>query len=117
MAPGGPDWRIAQRRPCRAGAAGRGRLLEPHGTLSGQLIVTADQVLKGLEGSWEHQLRANVRGRTIVFVSYSGWDLDFQPLWNDVLQAAGRALWSTCPTRPSRDASAGSCRGSRPVDD
>jgi hypothetical protein len=73
------------------------QLLKPHGTLTGQLIVTADQVLKGLERSWERQLRADVRGRTVVFVGYSGWDLDFQPLWNDVLHAAGRVLWFDLP--------------------
>jgi hypothetical protein len=73
------------------------QLLKPHGTLTGQLIVTADQVLKGLELSWERQLRADVQGRTVVFVGYSGWDLDFQPLWNGALQAARRVLWFDMP--------------------
>ena len=73
------------------------QLLKPHGTLTGQLIVTADQVLKGLSPSWERRLRADVTGRTVVFVGYSGWDLDFQPLWNDALQDAGQVLWFDLP--------------------
>ena len=77
--------------------SGDAQLLKPHGTLTGQLIVTADQVLKGLEPSWERQLRADVEGRTVIFVGYSGWDLDFQPLWNDALQAAGTVLWFDMP--------------------
>ena len=76
--------------------SGDAQLLKPHGTLTGQLIVTADQVLKGLEPPWERQ-RADVEGRTVIFVGYSGWDLDFQPLWNDALQAADTVLWFDMP--------------------
>lgn len=68
-------------------------LMKPHGTLGGRLIVTAEQVLARLEDAWLEQLRADVSGRTVVFVGYSGNDLDFRPVWDDVLQAAAHVLW------------------------
>jgi hypothetical protein len=66
---------------------------KPHGTLGGPLIVTSEQVLRGLDVAWERQLREDVRGRVAVFLGYSGRDLDFQPLWNDVLSHAERVMW------------------------
>jgi hypothetical protein len=69
------------------------RLLKPHGTVGGALIADSEQVLLGLGAGWLTRLRADVAGRTVVFVGYSGRDLDFQPLWDDVLQAAARVLW------------------------
>jgi hypothetical protein len=68
-------------------------LLKPHGTLSGELIITAEQVLLPLAAKWEERLRNDVAGRTVVFVGYSGKDLDFQPLWADVLRDAREVLW------------------------
>lgn len=69
------------------------RLLKPHGSVGGDLIVTAEQVLAGLDDTWLERLRADARGRTVVFVGYSGHDLDFQPIWDDVLTDAPAVLW------------------------
>lgn len=55
--------------------------------------VTAEQVLGRLEDGWLDRLRADVSGRTVVFVGYSGNDLDFRPVWDDVLQAAAHVVW------------------------
>ncbi|MFC1401818.1 MULTISPECIES: SIR2 family protein [Streptacidiphilus] len=68
-------------------------ILKPHGSLGGELIVTAEQVLRGLDPAWEERLRADVTGRTVVFLGYRGRDLDFQPIWDDVLATARRVLW------------------------
>jgi len=69
------------------------QVLKPHGTLGQKLIVTAEQVLQGLEPLWEQRLRQDVRGRTVVFLGYSGRDLDFHPIWDDVLRGADRVIW------------------------
>jgi len=68
-------------------------LMKPHGSAGSELIVTARQVLAGLHPGWLERLRADVRGRTVVFVGYRGRDLDFQPVWDSVLRDAGDVLW------------------------
>jgi len=73
------------------------KLLKPHGTLGGELVVDAEAVLHGLSPAWENRLRADVAGRTVVFLGYRGFDLDFQPIWDDVLAAAGDVLWFDLP--------------------
>lgn len=73
------------------------QLLKPHGTITGELIADSEQVLLGVRADWEARLRADVAGRTVVFVGYSGRDLDFQPLWDDVLQSATEVLWFDVP--------------------
>jgi SIR2-like domain len=78
-------------------------LVKPHGTLGGELIVGADQVLRGLAPAWAERLRADVRGRTVVFVGYSGRDLDFQPQWDTVLSDAIRVLWFDQPDPAAPD--------------
>ncbi|MFL6112242.1 MAG: SIR2 family protein [Catenulispora sp.] len=70
---------------------------KPHGTLPGKLIVTSEQVLAGLAPDWERQLRADIAGRTVVFVGYSARDLDFQPIWDDVLRDATQVYWFDWP--------------------
>lgn len=72
-------------------------VLKPHGSLGGPLIVTAEQVLAGLDEKWLGRLRADVAGRTVIFLGYSGRDLDFQPHWDDVLQDAAEVLWFDWP--------------------
>lgn len=74
-----------------------GQLFKPHGTLTGQLIINSEQVLRGLSPEWERQLRSDVRGRTVVFVGYSGRDLDFQPPWDNVLHESGEVYWFDLP--------------------
>jgi hypothetical protein len=85
--------------PCAwpADPAEGAKLFKPHGTLGGGLVVDAKAVLKGLPAAWEERLRADVRGRTVVFLGYRGFDLDFQPIWDDVLAAAGDVLWFDLP--------------------
>jgi len=69
------------------------QLLKPHGSAGHRLIVTAEQVLAGLGARWLDRLRTDARGRTVAFVGYSGHDLDFQPVWDDVLADAADVLW------------------------
>jgi hypothetical protein len=78
------------------------RILKPHGSLGGPLIVRSEQVLAGLPSAWEAKLRADVAGRTVMFLGYSGRDLDLRPLWSDVLAAAERVIWfrATVDARP-----------------
>lgn len=76
-------------------------LFKPHGTLSGDLIIGADQVLTGLRDDWAAALARDVAGRVAVFVGYSGRDLDFRPLWHDILPTARRVVWFA---RPDPDA-------------
>jgi hypothetical protein len=78
-------------------------LFKPHGTLSGRLIIGADQVLTGLRDDWARALADAVAGRVAVFVGYSGRDLDFRPLWHDILPTARRVVWFA---RPDPDAQA-----------
>jgi hypothetical protein len=88
-AAGGRLERIAWPNDPSAGAP----LMKPHGSVGGKLIVTAAQVLAGLDATWLEQLRADVDGRTVIFIGYRGRDLDFQPVWDDVLRSAARVLW------------------------
>ncbi|MCX5238228.1 SIR2 family protein [Streptomyces prunicolor] len=90
--------------PCAwpAAPADGAKLFKPHGTLGGELIVDAEAVLHGLPPAWEERLRADVAGRTVVFLGYRGFDLDFQPLWDDVLAAARDVLWFDLPN-PAED--------------
>lgn len=69
------------------------QVLKPHGTLGHKLIVTAEHVLRGLDPLWEQRLRQDVRGRTVLFLGYSGRDLDFHSIWDDVLRGADRVIW------------------------
>ncbi|MGD0063980.1 MAG: SIR2 family protein [Streptosporangiaceae bacterium] len=69
------------------------QLMKPHGSAGGQLIVTAEQVLGGLDGRWLDHLAADIRGRTVVFVGYRGRDLDFHPVWDKVLSPAAAVVW------------------------
>ncbi|MGH3170233.1 MAG: SIR2 family protein, partial [Trebonia sp.] len=69
------------------------QLLKPHGSVGGNLVVTARQVIGKLGGKWEERLRADVRGRTVLFIGYRGRDLDFQPLWDEVLSEAATVVW------------------------
>lgn len=76
----------------------RSSLLKPHGSLGGRLVFTAAQVLAGLDDAWQARLRSDVAGRIAVLIGYSGRDLDFQPLWNEVLATAERVVWFDLPS-------------------
>jgi hypothetical protein len=76
----------------RAGGSGI-EISKPHGTLSGQMVFTSDDVLRGLSPEWEAKLRASVSGRIALFIGYSGNDLDFRPIWDDVLRSADHVVW------------------------
>jgi hypothetical protein len=69
------------------------QLMKPHGSAGGQLIVTAEQVLAGLDDRWLSRLAEDVRGRTVLFVGYRGRDLDFHPVWDTVLSHAVAVVW------------------------
>lgn len=84
------SWPEAPTRPAQ--------LVKPHGTLGGQLIVASDQVLRGLDRPWIERLRSDVHGRLVVFVGYSGRDLDFQPIWDDVLEGSRGVVWFDQPS-------------------
>lgn len=68
-------------------------VLKPHGTFGGPLVFTAEQVLSPLDLDWVNTLRHHVLGRAVLFVGYSGNDLDFRPIWNDVLATASTVHW------------------------
>jgi SIR2-like domain len=68
-------------------------LYKPHGSLPGPLIVTARQVLKGIDREWKEALGRAVADRLVVFVGYSGRDIDLLPLWDDVLTLSRTVLW------------------------
>lgn len=74
-------------------------LLKPHGSVGGRMVFTAAQVLAGLDEAWRSRLRSDVSGRIVIFIGYSGRDLDFQPLWNSVLATAEQVLWFDFPDR------------------
>lgn len=78
-------------------------LYKPHGTLSGQIVVGADQVLAGLPEDWASTLGEHVAGRVAVFVGYSARDLDFRPLWRQVLSRANSVHWFVMPDDDERD--------------
>lgn len=69
------------------------QLMKPHGSAGGQLIVTAEQVLAGLNDRWLNCLAADIRGRTVLFVGYRGRDLDFHAVWDTVLSQAVSVVW------------------------
>jgi hypothetical protein len=77
-------------------------LLKPHGTAGGRLIVTAEQVLSGLDPPWLDRLRDDVQDRIAIFIGYRGRDLDFQPVWDEVLQTAHRVIWFDFPPVDAR---------------
>lgn len=70
---------------------------KPHGSLPGELIVTARQVLVGLDASWREALADAVRHRVVAFIGYSGRDFDFQPLWDGILAEATAVVWFYLP--------------------
>lgn len=72
-------------------------LVKAHGSLGGPLICAADQVLTSLPHAWRERLRADVEGRIALFVGYRGRDLDFQPLWNELLDGAREVVWFDQP--------------------
>jgi SIR2-like domain len=80
---------IAWPRDPAAGAP----VMKPHGSVGGSLIVTAAQVLVGLDERWLARLRADVQGRLAVFLGYRGRDLDFQPVWDEILDTASGVIW------------------------
>lgn len=69
------------------------QLLKPHGSAGGELIVTARQVIETLGDAWLERLRSDVCGRTVLFIGYRGRDLDFQPIWDEVLSEAAAVVW------------------------
>lgn len=78
-------------------------LLKPHGTLGGRLIATAEQVVRGLDEQWRRQLEHDLSGRaTVVFLGYSGRDLDFHPYWDSMLSGVRRILWFDFPDEDGR---------------
>jgi hypothetical protein len=46
-----------------------------------------------LAGDFDLGLRSDVRGRTVLFIGYRGRDLDFQPIWDQVLSDAAAVVW------------------------
>jgi SIR2-like domain len=72
-------------------------LVKAHGSLGGPLIIGAEQVLTPLPSGWVDRLRTDVTDRIVIFVGYSGRDLDFQPIWNSVLENAREVLWFERP--------------------
>jgi SIR2-like domain len=79
-------------------------LVKAHGSLGGSLIVAADQVLAGLPEAWRTRLADDVVDKTVIFLGYSGRDLDFQPVWNEILARARAVVWfeQRDPLDPSR---------------
>jgi hypothetical protein len=74
------------------------QVMKPHGSLGGDLIATAEQVVRGLDEVWLAQLRRDLDDiDTAVFLGYSGRDLDFHPYWDDVLGRVRRLVWFDLP--------------------
>ena len=80
---------------------------KPHGSITGRLILTAEQVLRPLSGEWLELLREMVNDRVVAFIGYSGKDLDFRPIWDEVLQGALRVLWFGATSEEDRQFRAG----------
>lgn len=79
-------------------APGRAQVMKPHGSLGGDLIATAEQVVRGLDEGWLAQLRRDLDDiDTAVFLGYSGRDLDFHPYWDDALSRVRRLVWFDLP--------------------
>ena len=72
-------------------------LLKPHGTLSGRIIATSEQVLLPLNDAWASAFLGAAGGKTVVIIGYSGRDLDFHPLWLDALPRAAEVVWFDVP--------------------
>jgi len=63
-----------------------GALLKPHGSLGGPLVFTSEDALRPLEGAWRARLLSDINASdVIVFVGYSGRDLDFLPQWDSLI--------------------------------
>ncbi|MEO6504284.1 MAG: SIR2 family protein [Jatrophihabitantaceae bacterium] len=76
----------------------RAQVMKPHGSLGGDLIATAEQVVRGLDEGWLAQLRRDLDDiDTAVFIGYSGRDLDFHPYWDDLLGRVRRLVWFDLP--------------------
>ena len=77
-------------------------LLKPHGNLGGRLIFTPRDVLSDLRDDWAERLVVDVaNSELIIFVGYSGRDLDFRPLW-DRLTYNRPVLWFDYPSHEER---------------
>lgn len=75
-----------------------GELLKPHGSLCGEFIITPDDVLRPLSDQWLARLKADLAGSThVVFVGYSGRDVDFQNIWRQVIADGQQILWFDRP--------------------
>ncbi|AQA01375.1 hypothetical protein BVC93_01795 [Mycobacterium sp. MS1601] len=75
-----------------------GELLKPHGSLGGKFIITPADVLRPLSDAWLARLRADLAGSThVVFVGYSGRDVDFQNVWREVIDDGQQILWFDRP--------------------
>ncbi len=68
-------------------------LRKPHGTWHGKKLFQGRDVMAGLPRDWESLLRAEVADRIVVLVGYSGNDLDFRPIWDNVLQSSRHVIW------------------------
>lgn len=68
-------------------------VLKPHGTLGGELAVTARDALRALPSAWRERLRHDLgECDMVVFIGYRGQDLDFMPEW-DALIGDRQVLW------------------------
>jgi SIR2-like domain len=75
-----------------------GELLKPHGSLDGRIIITPADVLKPLSEAWLRRLKADLVDSThVVFVGYSGRDVDFQNTWRTVITGGQQVLWFDRP--------------------
>jgi hypothetical protein len=69
------------------------RLLKPHGSVGGRLIVTSRQVTRRLDDPWLRRLRSDAAGRIVLFIGYRGCDPDLQQVWPEVLRDAAAVYW------------------------
>jgi hypothetical protein len=92
---------LAAGRPVRvahlADLPSRPELHKPHGDLASRMLFQASDVMAGQPKVWETALRAAVKNKIVVFVGYSGNDLDFRPIWDDVLTHARSVVWFCFP--------------------
>lgn len=72
------------------------RLLKPHGSVGGRLIVTSRQLIQRLDHQWLRRLRSDVAGRRVLFIGYRGCDPDLQQVWPEVLRDAAAVQWFDC---------------------
>lgn len=72
-------------------------VLKPHGTLGGELAVTARDALRALPSVWRERLRQDLEQcDMVVFIGYRGQDLDFMPEW-DALIGDRQVVWFDRP--------------------